>query len=288
MGSRVKTGIEARHDTVRSETHPFFDLENPIAIGHRGCAGEAPENTLCAFERGLAQGAAILETDVRLTRDGVPVLIHDADVDRNTEGSGTVSSYTFAELQRLDAGHRFSPDGGESYPFRGEGLEIPSLERAMTVFPNARFNIELKDDDPTLVERCFEIITRLRCASHTLLTAADGAVMEALRATDRNRSAGVALGASTPDVAAFAKAAARGITPASGPMALQVPAAFAGRPLVTQSFIDTAHAHEMQVHVWTINDRSEMNALLDLGVDGLVTDFPGRLSALLEERRGAT
>jgi len=267
--------------------HPYFEIATPIAIGHRGCAGEAPENTLYSFERGLAQGAGILETDVHLTADGVPVLIHDDDVDRSTEGTGPVSGYTFAELRRLDPGHRFTPDGGESHPFRGEGFEIPSLEQAMTAFPEARFNIELKEDHPVLVERCFEIITRLRRASHTLLTAADGAVMEALRSHDRTTGAGVALGASTPDVGAFLRASKRGAAPAPGPMALQVPAAFAGRPLVTQPFVDTAHAHGIQVHVWTINDRSEMNALLDLGVDGLVTDFPGRLVGLLEERRGS-
>ena len=265
--------------------HPFFDIGSPITIGHRGCAGEAAENTLPSFERALAQGADVLETDVHLTRDAVPVLIHDDVVDRITDGSGPIARFTFSELCRLDAGHRFSADGGRSYPFRGRGIGIPSLEQALTAFPGARFNLELKEDRPGLVECCIEILTSLKRVSLTLLTAESGTVMEAIRAHVRHSGADVALGASTPDVAAFVNAVIRDTAPPPGPMALQVPAVFAGRALVTQRFVDTAHAYGIQVHVWTINDRSAMTSLLDLGVDGLVTDHPGRLVRLLEERR---
>ncbi len=266
-------------------SHPYFAIAPPIAIGHRGCAGEAPENTLPSFERALAQGAAILETDVHLTRDGVPVLIHDDDVDRSTEGSGLISQYAFSELCRLDAGHGFSADAGRTHPFRGQSLRIPSLEQALTAFPRARFNLELKEDRPGLVERCIEIIARLGRESLTLVTAPDSAVMEAVRAHVHNTGVAVALGASTADVLAFVEAAVRNSSPPPGPMVLQVPAVFAGRALVTRRFVDAAHAAGIHVHVWTINERSEMAALLDLGVDGLVTDYPGRLVRLLEERR---
>jgi glycerophosphoryl diester phosphodiesterase len=266
-------------------SHPYFAIEPPIAIGHRGCAGEAAENTLRSFERALAQGAAILETDVHLTRDAVPVLIHDDDVERNTEGSGPVSQYAFEELCRLDAGHGFSADGGQTHPFSGQSIRIPSLEQALTAFPEVRFNLELKEDRPGLVERCIEIIMRLERESLTLVTAPDGDVMEAVRAHVRDTGADVALGASTADVVAFVDAAVRNTSPPEGPMVLQVPAVFAGQALVTQRFVDTAHAAGIHVHVWTINEPSEMAALLDLGVDGLVTDHPGRLVRLLEQRR---
>ena len=99
--------------------HPYLALAPPLAIGHRGCAGEAPENTLEAFAAGLAAGAAILETDAHLTRDGVPVLVHDAAVDRVSEGCGAVAELDLAELRALDFGYRFSPDGGRSFPWRG-------------------------------------------------------------------------------------------------------------------------------------------------------------------------
>ena len=132
-------------------THPYFDLPRPVVIGHRGCAGEVPENTLASFEAGLAAGAAILESDVHVSRDGVPVLIHDDVVDRVTDGSGPVADLDLAELSRLDAGHRFERDG--RHPFRGRGLRIPTLEQALRTFPAARFNLELNARDFHIIER---------------------------------------------------------------------------------------------------------------------------------------
>ena len=104
--------------------HPFFALRRPLAIGHRGCAGEVPENTIASFARAVADRAVVIETDVHLTRDGVPVLIHDDDVERISDGHGAVRDLDFAEVRRLDAGFQFrAPDG--STPFRGAGVRIP-------------------------------------------------------------------------------------------------------------------------------------------------------------------
>jgi glycerophosphoryl diester phosphodiesterase len=262
-------------------THPFFDVPRPTVIGHRGAAGEAPENTLFSFRQALAAGAAILETDVHLTRDGVPVLIHDDEVDRNTDGSGRVAALRFDELRRLDAGHAFTRDGGRSHPFRGRGHRIPSLREALEAFPTAHFNLELKERLPSMVERCLEVIVRAGRESRTLLTAADDDLMAELRAQIDARSVPVAQGASTGDVLAFVRSALDGTVPKAGPMALQVPAEFGGRPLVTRAFVEHAHAHGLFVHVWTVNDPGEMRRLLELGVDGIVTDFPARLSAVV-------
>jgi glycerophosphoryl diester phosphodiesterase len=264
--------------------HPFFDLAPPLVIGHRGCAGELPENTLAAFERGLAQGAVILESDVHLTRDGEPVLIHDDEVDRCTEGSGRVSGFDLAGLQKLDAGHRFSPDRGRSHPFRERGHRIPSLREALARFPDARFNLELKENRPGLVERTLEVVVQSGRAHHTLLTSANDALMHHLREQVAARDVPVALGASTGEVAAFAVAALRGEAPPPGPMALQIPTHFGDRPLVTSELVEHAHAHGVQIHVWTINEPDEMTRLLELGVDGLVTDFPARMVELLAQR----
>ena len=110
--------------------HPFFALPRPLAIGHRGCAGEVPENTLASFARGAADGAVVIETDVHLTRDGVPVLLHDDDVARVSDGSGPVRELSFAQVRALDAGFRFTATDG-SAPFRGAGLRIPSLGEAL-------------------------------------------------------------------------------------------------------------------------------------------------------------
>jgi glycerophosphoryl diester phosphodiesterase len=259
--------------------HPFFDVPHPTVIGHRGCAGEAPENTLNSFQRALEVGAAILESDVHLTRDDVPVLLHDDEVDRNTDGSGRVAELTFARVQELDAGYRFSPDGGHSHPFRGRGLRIPSLREALEACPGARFNLELKEHLPGLVEKTLEVVCDAGRESLTLLTAAEDPLMAELRTRVEASGAGVALGACTGDVLDFIRSATDGSAPKPGPMALQVPAEFGGNPLVTPAFIDHAHAHGIVVHVWTINEIDEMESLLDLGVDGLVTDYPGRPSS---------
>jgi glycerophosphoryl diester phosphodiesterase len=259
-------------------THPFFAVPRPTVIGHRGCAGEVPENTLASFEAGLAAGAHVLESDVHLTRDGVPVLIHDDDVARVSDGSGPVGAHALAQLARLDAGHRFSPDGGRSHPWRGRGLRIPTLAEALAAFPGARFNLELKEDVPGIVERSVEVVASAGRAPLTLLTAALPALMARIHAHLDASGVDAARGASEADVLAFVRAALDGVAPPAGPMALQVPASHAGAPLVTAPFVRHAHAHGIAVHVWTINEPDEMRRLLALGVDGIVSDFPRRLA----------
>lgn len=266
--------------------HPYFDLPTPVVIGHRGCAGEVPENTLASFERGLADGAAILESDLHLTRDGVPVLTHDPDVGRVSDGRGPVAEHDLAQLQRLDAGFHFSPDGA-SHPFRGRGLRVPTLREAFETFPEARFNLELKEDRPGLVEATVDLVAGFRRADRTLLTAADGALMARVHVHLDAEGVAAARGASAPDVLAFLRAALDGTAAPAGPMALQVPATFRGSPLVSQAFVAHAHAHGVAVHVWTVNEPAEMERLLALDVDGLVTDFPARLAALLASRAGS-
>ena len=265
-------------------SHPFLALPAPIVIGHRGAAGEAPENTLASFERALADGAAILESDVHLTRDGIPVLIHDGELERCTDGAGPVRDRDLAALRELDAGYHFQPEGGAEHPFRGRGLRIPPLAEALDAFPRARFNLELKERLPGVVERSVRAVAERARAHDVLLTSADDALMAELRGHVAASGVGVALGASTGEVARFAVAALRGETPAPGPMALQIPSDFAGRPLVTRELVAHAHRYGVHVHVWTIDDPAEMHALLDLGVDGIVTNFPARLRSLLATR----
>ena len=265
----------------RRVAHPFFALEGPLAIGHRGCAGEAPENTLVSFQRARDQGADALESDVHLSRDGVPVLIHDDEVSRTTDGAGRVAELSGSELQQLDAGHAFAAADG-SHPWRGRGVRIPSLAEALAALPGVRFNLELKEPQPGLVEAVLDCLRAAGREPLTLVTAAADELMATLRAQVDRVGSPVALGASVGEVAGFARAAARGEAPPDGPMALQIPPEFAGRPLVTPALLKAAHDHGVHVHVWTVNEPEEIARLLALGVDGVVSDFPARV---VEARR---
>ena len=267
--------------------HPYFDLPRPIVFGHRGASGEAPENTLPAFERALAEGAAILETDVHLTRDGEVVIAHDPDVSRTTNGTGIIAELRLAELSSLDAGHRFSPDDGATHPYRGLGVRIPTLREVFRRLPRARFNIEVKQNDPRLVAAVVGLVAEHERAHLTLLAGAEAETLAAVRAELERRGVAAALGASVADVLGFVRAAlGQGKAP-DGPMALQIPPSFAGQPLVTRALVEFAHSHDVQVHVWTINEESEMRQLLALDVDGIMSDFPGRLRAVVDAQSRA-
>ncbi len=264
-------------------SHPYFELPTPIVIGHRGAAGEAPENTVESFLRGVADGAAIVETDLHATRDGALVLLHDGTVDRTTDGSGRVAELSLAELKRLDAGHRFAADGG--FPWRGKGLRVPTLEEAFAALPGARFNIEIKEAAAGVVERTVEAVAKAGRAHLTLLTAEKDAIMNTLREAMSRSGVDVALGACVGDVIRCVRAALDGTPAPPGVMALQIPADFGGRAVVTEPLVSFAHAHGIQIHVWTINDPAQMHALVDLGVDGLISDHPRRVREVVEARR---
>jgi len=265
--------------------HPFFAIPRPIVFGHRGACGECPENTLVSFERALAQGADVLETDVHLTRDGEVIVLHDADVARTSDGVGDVADLSWPELARLDAGFRFTaPDG--STPFRARGVRVPRLAEALARFPGVRFNIELKRADARLVAAVLDLLQSAHRAELSLLAAEQDAAMQLLRAAVRERGSPAALGASVGDVLRFVRAAIESGEPPGGPMALQIPAEFLGRPLVTPELVSFAHAQGVQVHVWTINEPAEMRRLIALGVDGLMSDFPGRLRQVVDATRG--
>jgi glycerophosphoryl diester phosphodiesterase len=265
--------------------HPFFALRHPIVIGHRGAAGDHPENTLVSFEAALAEGAAILESDIHVSRDGVPILLHDPTLERACGVPGAAADRTWQELRALDAGAGFRDARGEQ-PFRDRGIRIASLEEAFERFPETRFNLELKCDGETVLRETLRLIERYDRADRTLLTAGEDPIMRGLRRAVAASPVRPALGASLGEILAVIESALRGTPMPAGVMALQIPAEFAGRPLVTAALVEHAHAHGIEVHVWTINALAEIEALLALGVDGIVTDHPGRMARWLAASTG--
>ncbi len=264
--------------------HPYFESGGLELFGHRGASGELPENTLPAFARAWQQGVRYLEMDCHATRDGQIVVFHDATLERTTDGRGRISALSYAEVSRLDAGYRFSPDG-ESFPERGRGFRVPLLADVLREFPDARVNLEVKQADPPIAEAVLELIRRAKAAERVLLAADEPEILARIRAL---RPA-TALGSSRADVLAFYLALRDGALEAHRPAghALQIPTSFLGQPLVTPESVGAARALGLHMHVWTVNDEDEMRALLRAGVHGVMSDFPGRLVRVAREIEAA-
>ncbi len=253
----------------------------PLFFAHRGGGGLAPENTLPAFERGAAFGADALELDIQMTKDGEIVVIHDPTVDRTTDGKGLVASYTLDELRRLDAGYRFSPDGGQTYPYRGQGVVIPTMREIFERFPRARINIDLKESSPERERRLWALIQEYQAEDRTLV--ASGEVHLPIVRFRQLTAGRVATSASEAEIRRFFYAtkarAARWLRPAYD--ALQVPETYRGIRVVSRAFVEAAHRLGLDVHVWTVDERGAMERLLALGVDGLMTDRPDVLAEVM-------
>ena len=262
---------------------PFLTGATPRVFGHRGAAGLAPENTLPSFALARALGADVLECDVHATRDGTIVVLHDPTLDRTTNGSGPVCQQDWTDVARLDAGYHFSRDGRD-FPYRGHGVRIPTLEAVLTAFSEARFNIEVKQEAPSIVAAVVDLIRRVGAEDRVLLAAEHHSIMLGIRtATDQ-----IVTGFSTDDVVEFVFRA-RGDALADyrpAGVALQIPPHTHDRELVTADLVAAAHRCGLEVHVWTVNDRAEMERLLDLGVDGIISDLPGLARTVVDERRG--
>ena len=240
-----------------------------------------PENTLEAFAAGLAAGADRLELDVHATADGQVVVLHDEALDRTTDGTGPARAFTLAALAQLDAGYRFrAPDG--TSPYRGRGVRVPTLAALLEAFPDVPLNIEIKQETPPIESAVLATLDRHGARGRTLLAAEHASIMARIRAAAPD----VPTSASAPEVAEFVFRLRDGQLAGYRPpgVALQVPPAFGGTPIVTAASVAAAHALGLEVHVWTINDEAEMDSLLDLGVDGLMTDFPARALTVLRRR----
>jgi len=260
----------------------YLDGPRPRLFAHRGGAKAAPENTLAAFAAGLAAGADRLELDVHATRDGHVVVIHDATVDRTTDGTGEVRGMTLAELRALDAGARFPGVAGD-FPFRGRDVRVPTLAELLEACPDVPLNIEIKQEEPAIEHTVLATLDRYGARARVLLAAEEARIMERIRAAAPD----VLTSFSALDVLGFVTAWHGGEIGTYRPpgVALQIPPSFGDVALVTGESVALAHDLGLEVHVWTIDEPGEMEALLDLGVDAIMTDVP-LLGAAVLRRRG--
>ncbi len=233
---------------------------------------------MVAFQGAVDLGYRYLETDVHVSRDGEVVIFHDDRLERLTDGTGWVRERDWAELAGLDAAHHF--DGAGGHPLRGTGVTIPLLEEAVRVFPDVQWNIDLKQAG--IEAAVADLVDRLGLEDRVLIGSFhDGRIRRFRRLTGGR----VATSAGPGEVAAALAAARLGRMPRGVADAYQVPERGGPMPVVTERFVRAAHRAGKQVHVWTVNDPAIMHRLLDLGVDGIVSDRPDLLNEVVEARK---
>ena len=245
-------------------THPYLDVTGPIPFAHRGGAREWPENTIEAFAGAYELGFRYLETDVHLSADGVVVAFHDPLLDRVADAAGGVRDLDWPELAEV----RINESG-----------RIPSLEYLLEQFPDARFNIDMKSDE--VVEPLVKLVSELGAMDRVCLASFHERRIRKARSiagAELCTSAGISI------VAANVFRSLRIPMPLGRAHVMQIPIRRYGVKVATQRFIDTAHALGKVVHVWTIDEPEEIHRLLDMGVDGIMTDKPSVLKSVFEER----
>ena len=232
-------------------------------IGHRGAAAYAPENTLASFRHALEIGAEALEFDVRLSADGVAVVIHDPTLDRTTDQTGPVAERTVAQLRAADAGFRFTPDHSTATPFRGQGVTIPTLAEVIATFPGVPLLIEIKEIGVQAAVAA--ALTAGGATDRAVLAGSDWRALQAFRAQPFH------LGASQRDISRrkFGLGA-----PDPRCRCYAVPDSWHGLTVPTARFCRAAHAVESTVHVWTVDDARSALLLWRNGVQGIVTNRP--------------
>jgi glycerophosphoryl diester phosphodiesterase len=250
---------------------PELYQRTPLTLGHRGASAEAPENTLAAFGQALAQGADGFELDVTLTADGVPVVIHDDTLDRTTNGRGPVGRQTLAEIKALDAGYpeRFGPK------FLNE--RVPSLAEVLAAFgQQALINIELKHDRSpgrVLAARVVALVHDYGLSRRVILSSFQFSNLRRVRALDATLPIGL-LYVSALGGARLVRWLTAGLRPE---------AHHPGHYTLRTDAVEWFHGHGLRVNAWTVNDEPELRRLMAAGVDGLITDHPGRAVSIRAE-----
>jgi glycerophosphoryl diester phosphodiesterase len=262
----------------RHQIHPVLQ-GGPLLIAHRGGGGLMPENTLAAFRDAAHRWQAdMIELDVRASADGHCVVIHDESVDRTTNGSGRVADMTLAELQKLDAGYRFTPDDGRTFPLRGQGVRIPTIDEVLRDLPTMRLTVESKT--AAAQAPLFRAITEHSATQRVVAAGERNAYRTSFHTYTGPRSA--SLEEAMPFFLMHRFFVARfGQVPANVVQTCEV---YRGRRILTPRLVRDFHRRGVLVHVWTVNEIADMERLLDWGVDGLLTDRPDRLAEVLHRR----
>ena len=256
------------------QPRPGFD-QKPIVMAHQGGEGEYPSNSMLAFTKATEAGADALDADMFATSDGVLVLFHDETLEYRTNCSGPISAKTYNELLQCDFAYHWSPDGGATFPYRGQGITVVKAEELMDAFPAARIGLEIKQTTAQATTDLCDLIEAKNAEDRMLISSFTQANMDTFRAACPT----VATSATQDEGVQFYLYSQSTFPPGFNPpySSLQVPEFFSGIQVVTPDTIADAHSFGLKVYVWTIDETADAQRLKDLGVDGLNSSFPKRI-----------
>jgi glycerophosphoryl diester phosphodiesterase len=270
---------------------PLFPaLPRPLMLTHQGGELLAPTNTMAAFDNADSIGGShFFDVDIHLTKDGQIVGIHDETVDRTTNGHGRVDAYTLEELQKLDAGYHFQDLAGQ-FSYRGKGVQIVAVEELFAKYGEKyHLHFEVKDTYPKngpsqIEEKLWSLIQKYHMEKRVIVASFQQGIVDHFAQLSGGQ---VVMGAGRAEITRFVLAHKCGLPGLYRRKShvLEIPTASNGINLKDRKIIDGAHRLGMEVYYWTIDEPAEMKELLDLGADGLFTNRPDLMKALLEERR---
>jgi glycerophosphoryl diester phosphodiesterase len=261
--------------------HPYYaaDLNYPLVIAHQGGDGVWPGETMFAYQHAADLGVDVLEMDIHITKDGQLILMHDETVDRTTDGTGEIESMTLDELKKLDAAYDWSPDEGQTFPYRGQGLTIATLEEVFSAFPDKRMTIEIKKTNASMAKPFCDLIHEYSMQDKVLVASFHDERLKEFRTACPDVATSSAKNETTVFVL-LTKAFLGGFYSPKF-YSLQVPEESGGITVMTPAFVRAAHARNLAVEPWTINDEATMRKFIEWGVDGIITDRPDILMEVL-------
>ena len=262
--------------------NPLFQGRTPtLNIAHRGGADLYPENTILAFENAQDKHTVdMIETDVHLTADDQVVIFHDQSLERTTNGQGYIAEWTYSDLSQLDAAYHFTRNGGASFPHRNQGLRIPRLSDVLARFPDMKFNIDLKAQNSRLASHVVDIINRANASARICVGSEYDEIAELLVGQLPKATHFFPVGALMTCMSQLIAGAH--VTNPYGYQVLAIPLRYQDVKVVNPTRLHAAHSAGLRVTVWTVNDTQDMLSLIDMGVDGVMTDRPDRLHAALD------
>lgn len=268
----------------KCEEKMIFDIGRPLIMAHRGESGNIPENTILALEAAVKIGVDVLESDIRFTKDDIPILFHDDDIERTTGVSGSVRDKTLDELLQIDLGYTFTTDIGQTYPYRGKGLKVVTLAEALERFPDTILNLDIKDTFRQAPGEVAQILLENQRTEMIMVASFHPKQLKRFR----EKAPMIPTSAHPNEIRNFVAGvmmrSMRFFVRSVKYRAFQVPEWRGSLQIVTPRFVAAAHDRDIAVHVWTINDRENMERLLSMEVNGIFTDYPALLREILIER----